>query len=123
MSNGSWISLGRNITIVEVLKQEAIVKNFSYKEVSFYKIFKSTFTLEDVENTASNIRLELYKDNKLLQSKNLDKLSDYNNESMDVSSNGRYELKVIADINLNQDITEDNTVHFKPVLALRFELS
>ena len=34
---------------------------------------------------------------------------------MDVSSNGRYELKVIADINLNQDITEDNTIFNKEI--------
>ena len=40
-SDGSWISLGSNIARVEVLKQEAIVKNFSYKEHSLYKRFES----------------------------------------------------------------------------------
>ena len=122
MSNGLWISLGRNIATVEVLKQEAIVKNFSYKENSLGKNFESKFTLEDIDNTASNIRLELYKDNKLLQSKNLGKSSDYN-VSMDVSSNGRYELKIISDINLNQDVTENNTIFNKEIFKTYVNIS
>ena len=122
MSNGSWISLGRNIATVEILKQEAIVKNFSYKEHSLDKKFESKFTLEDIENTTSNIRLELYKDNKLLQSKKLGKSSDYN-VSMEVNSNGRYELKIIADINLNQDVNENNTIFNKEIFKTYINIS
>lgn len=121
-SDGSWISLGSNIARVEVLKQEAIVKNFSYKEYSLDKRFESKFTIEDTENTASNIRLELYKDNKLFQIKNLDKSSDYN-VSMEVNSNGKYELKIIGDISLNQDVTDNNTIFNKEIFKTYVNIS
>ncbi|MFQ7440482.1 hypothetical protein, partial [Romboutsia timonensis] len=117
-----WISLGSNIARVEVLKQEAIVKNFSYKEYSLDKRFESKFTIEDTENTASNIRLELYKDNKLFQIKNLDKSSDYN-VSMEVNSNGKYELKIIGDISLNQDVTDNNTIFNKEIFKTYVNIS
>ena len=121
-SDGSWISLGSNIARVEVLKQEAIVKNFSYKEYSLHERFESKFTIEDTENTASNIRLELYKDNKLFQIKNLDKSSDYN-VSMEVNSNGKYELKIIGDISLNQDVTDNNTIFNKEIFKTYVNIS
>lgn len=121
-SDGSWISLGSNIARVEVLKQEAIVKNFSYKEYSLHERFESKFTIEDTENTASNIRLELYKDNKLFQIKNLDKSSDYN-VSMKVNSNGKYELKIIGDISLNQDVTDNNTIFNKEIFKTYVNIS
>ena len=62
MSNGSWISLGQNITTINVLKQEASINSFNYKEESENKKVNITFNLEDLDNSASNIRLELSKE-------------------------------------------------------------
>lgn len=69
MSNGSWISLGQNITTINVLKQEASINSFNYKEESENKKVNITFNLEDLDNSASNIRLELSKDDNLLENK------------------------------------------------------
>ena len=45
MSNGSWISLGNNIKTVEVLKDEASIKNFNYEEQSLNKNVQIKFDL------------------------------------------------------------------------------
>ena len=103
MSNGAWISLGENITTVEVLKEEASVSNFYYEEQSLDKKIEVKFNLDDIDNTASNIRLELYKDNNLLENIRLDKMANYSIH-LPVNSNGVYNLKILSDINLNQNI-------------------
>ena len=46
MSNGSWISLGDNVATVEVLKEEATIKNFVYEEHSINKILEVKFNLD-----------------------------------------------------------------------------
>jgi hypothetical protein len=51
MSNGSWINLGENTVNVEVLKDEATIKNFSYEELSIEKKIGLKFDLEDLDNT------------------------------------------------------------------------
>ena len=107
MSNGSWISLGENIANVEVLKEVASVKNFTYEEQSIYKRVKAKFNLEDIDNTASNLKLEFYKDNELVKTEILDKKSEYE-VYLPTTSNGKYDFKVLADINLTQGIAKNN---------------
>lgn len=122
MSNGAWVSLGENVVTLEVLKNEASIKNFSYEEQSIDKKVNIKFDLEDLENTASNLRLEFYKDDKLLENRKLDKTSKY---AMDlyVNSNGIYKLKILGDINLNQNITEDTTIYNKEIFTTSIKLS
>lgn len=122
MSNGSWLSLGENICTVDILKEEASIKNFNYKQYSESKMFEVKFTLEDTENTASNLRLELYKDNILLKSKNLNKSENYT-EYLPSNSNGGYELKILADINLNENATESNTIFNKEIFKTIINIS
>ena len=110
MSNGSWISLGDNVATVEVLKEEATIKNFVYEEQSINKILEVKFNLDDVDNTASNLRLELYKDEQLIESKRLNKKLDYV-EHLNINSNGIYSLKILADINLNQSTKKNNILY------------
>ncbi len=43
MSDGAWISLGENVVTLEVLKNEATIKNFSYEEQSIDKKLKLKF--------------------------------------------------------------------------------
>ena len=107
MSNGSWISLGENITNVEVLKEVASVKNFTYEEQSIYKRVKAKFNLEDIDNTASNLKLEFYKDNELVKTEMLDKKSEYG-VYLPTTSNGKYDFKILADVNLTQGIAKNN---------------
>ena len=108
MSNGSWISLGKNIANVEVLKEIASVKNFTYEEQSLSERVKAKFNLEDVDNTASNLKLEFYKDNELVKTEILDKKSDYE-VYLPTTSNGKYDFKILADVNLTQGIAKNNT--------------
>lgn len=122
MSNGAWISLGENVVTLEVLKSEASIKNFSYEEQSIDKKLKLKFDLEDLENTASNLRLEFYKDDKLLENKKLNKTSNYSMD-LDVNSNGIYNLKILADINLNQNITKDTTIYNKEIFTTSINVS
>ena len=122
MSNGAWVSLGENVVTLEVLKNEASIKNFSYEEESIDKKLKLKFDLEDLENTASNLRLEFYKDDKLLENRKLDKTSNYIMD-LDVNSNGIYNFKILSDINLNQNITEDTTIYNKEIFTTSIKLS
>lgn len=122
MSNGSWISLGENIANIEVLKQEAIVKGFTHEEQRLNKRIEVKFSIDDIENTASNLRLEFYKGNELLESKKIDKTLNYN-MYLPTISNGNYELKIFADINLNQNVTESNTIFNKVIFSTTMNIS
>ena len=122
MSNGSWINLGENTVNVEVLKDEATIKNFSYEELSIEKKIGLKFDLEDLDNTASNLRLEVYKDDKLLESKKLNKISSYT-MNIDTKSNGIYNLKILADIDLNQNSTKNSTLFNKEIFTTFIKVS
>ena len=122
MSNGSWISLGDNVATVEVLKEEATIKNFIYEEQSINKILEVKFNLDDVDNTASNLRLELYKDEQLIESKRLNKKLDYV-EHLNINSNGIYSLKILADINLNQSTKKNNILYNKEIFSTNISIS
>lgn len=122
MSNGAWVSLGENVVTLEVLKNEASIKNFSYEEESIDKKLKLKFDLEDLENTASNLRLEFSKDDKLLENRKLDKTSNYT-INLDINSNGIYNFKILADINLNQNISKDTTIYNKEIFSTSINVS
>ena len=93
MSNGAWISLGQNIMCVEVLKSEASINNFNYEEKSEDKKVEIKFDLNDLENTTSNLRLEFYKDNSIVEVIKLDKKPSYLIR-LPINSNGIYNLKL-----------------------------
>lgn len=122
MSNGAWISLGQNITSVEVLKSEASINNFNYEEKSEDKKVEIKFDLNDLENTASNLRLEFYKDNSIVEVIKLDKKPSYL-ISLPINSNGIYNLKILSDINLNQSINENNTILNKEIFTANINIS
>ena len=122
MSNGSWISLGQNITTINVLKQEASINSFNYKEESENKKVNITFNLEDLDNSASNIRLELSKDDNLLEKINLDKMVNYSID-LSINSNGIYNLKILSDINLNQNISEESILLNKEIFSTKIRVS
>lgn len=122
MSNGSWISLGQNITTINVLKQEASINSFNYKEESENKKVNITFNLEDLDNSASNIRLELSKDDNLLEKINLDKMVNYSID-LPINSNGIYNLKILSDINLNQNISKESILLNKEIFSTKIRVS
>ena len=122
MSNGSWISLGQNITTINVLKQEASINSFNYKEESENKKVNITFNLEDLDNSASNIRLELSKDDNLLEKINLDKMVNYSID-LSINSNGIYNLKILSDRNLNQNISEESILLNKEIFSTKIRVS
>lgn len=122
MSNGSWISLGQNITTINVLKQEASINSFNYKEESENKKVNIIFNLEDLDNSASNIRLELSKDDNLLEKINLDKMVNYSID-LSINSNGIYNLKILSDINLNQNISEESILLNKEIFSTKIRVS
>lgn len=122
MSNGSWINVGEHIQSIEVLKDEGSIKNFSYEEKSVDKKVDIKFDLNDLENTNSNLKLEFYKDNNLLENVKLEKMQNYY-ISLPVSSNGMYSLKILSDINLNQNDNEDNIVFSKVIFTTNIYIS
>lgn len=122
MSNGSWINVGEHIQSIEVLKDEGSIKNFSYEEKSEDKKVDIKFDLNDLENTTSNLKLEFYKDDKLLETIKLDKKQNYC-MSLPVNSNGMYSLKILSDINLNQNTNEENIVLSKEIFTTAINIS
>ena len=122
MSNGSWINVGEHIQSIEVLKDEGSIKNFSYEEKSADKKVDIKFDLNDLENTTSNLKLEFYKDDNLLETIKLDKMQNYC-MSLPVNSNGMYSLKILSDINLNQNTNKDNIVLSKEIFTTTINIS
>lgn len=122
MSNGAWISLGQNIQTVEVLKDEGSIKNFNYEEKSLDKKIDIKFDLEDFDNTISNLKLEFYKDDSLLETIKLDKMQNYS-ITLPVNSNGMYNLKILSDISLHQDSNRHNRVFSKVIFTTIINIS
>ena len=122
MSNGAWISLGQNIQTVEVLKDEGSIKNFNYEEKSLDKKIDIKFDLEDLDNTISNLKLEFYKDDSLLETIKLDKMQNYS-ITLPVNSNGMYNLKILSDISLHQDSNRHNRVFSKVIFTTTINIS
>lgn len=114
MSDNTIITT-ENSETVEVLKEEAKVKNFTYEEESFAKRIRSKFSIEDVDNSSSNIRLEFYKGNQLIESIKLDKKDNYE-VYLPTKSNGKYKVKVLVDTNLTQDEIEEYTIQNNVIL-------
>ena len=115
MSDNSIINVDKTAT-VEILKSEAKVKDFKYETNSAGKNITMKFNLEDIDNSASNLRLEVYKDNELVATNNLDRKELYEEKVM-TYTNGIYEIKVLADINLNSTVNEENTILNKVLLS------
>ena len=76
MSDGTLINIDKT-TNVEILKSKAKIKNFYYEENSLEKIINTKFDLEDIDNSASNLNLEVYKGGELVYSEKLDRKSKY----------------------------------------------
>ena len=122
MSNGEWVNVGKNTQTIEVLRDEAIVTNFNYKEISEDKKVLVKFDVNDLDNSASNLKLEFYKDNVLIDSKNLDKRLNYEVDLITMS-NGIYGIKILSDINLHTKINQNNTILNKEIFSTNINVS
>lgn len=103
-----------NTEVVNILKEEAKVKNFTYEEETLARRIKATFAIEDKDNTTSNTRLEIYKDKEIIKTIELDKKENYT-VYIPMEYNGKYKVKVVSDINRTGDI-EDESVTYNNVL-------
>lgn len=112
MSDGTLINIDKT-TNVEILKSKAKIKNFYYEENSLEKIINTKFDLEDIDNSASNLNLEVYKGGELVYSEKLDRKSEYD-LNIPTKSKGLYEVKVLADVNLSSSTNKviENTEIF-----------
>ncbi len=90
MSDNTLVSTD-NTASVNVLKSEPKIKNFVYEKKSVFKKLSVQFAIEDVDNTTSDLRIELYKDNKLLKTEKINNLEDYYGY-FNTDTNGTYEL-------------------------------
>lgn len=122
MSNGAWISVGKNTQTIEVLKDEATIRNFTYKEISEDKKVSVKFDINDLDSSALNLKLEFYKDNILIDSINLDRQSTYEID-LPTISNGRYEIKILSDINLSTKTDESSTILNKEIFSTNINVS
>lgn len=108
MSDNTIISTN-NTAMVEVLKDEAKIKNFTYAEETIQRRIKAKFNIEDKDNSSSNMRVEVYRGNELIKTKELEKQQEDYNLYLDTEYNGKYKIKFIADINRTVDaLDEDN---------------
>ena len=96
MSNGAWISVGENVSV--------------------------KFDMNDLDNSALNLRLEFYKDNILIDSINLDRQSTYEVD-LPTISNGIYEVKILSDINLSTKTDESSTLLNKEIFFTSINVS
>lgn len=115
MSDNTIISTD-NIATLEVMKSEPMVKDFKYESMVAAKKVSFSFSLEDIDNSASNLVMEIYKDKELINSKNLDKKAFYE-ESFSTMTNGLYEIKILADVNLNSSADVKNIISNKELLS------
>jgi hypothetical protein len=115
MSDNTLINVD-NIANIEILKSEPIIKDFKYETKAISKRIFMDFKLEDIDNSASNLRIEVYKDDELISTKNLDKKEVYE-EQITTKTNGLYKLKILADINVHNVVNEENTILNKEIFA------
>ena len=78
--------------------------------------------MDDLDNSALKLKLEFYKDNILIDSINLDKLSTYEVD-LPTSSNGIHEIKILSDINLSTKIDESSTILNKEIFSTNINVS
>lgn len=113
MSDGTLINLEKS-TSVEVLKSQAQIKNFYCDKDPLGKSIIVKFDLEDIDNSASSLNIEVCKDEELVYSKKLDKKSKYE-INIPIKSKGLYNVKILGDINLSSD--KNNEVKNKEIFC------
>lgn len=120
MSDNTLVSTD-NTASVNVLKSEPKIKNFVYEKKSVFKKLSVQFAIEDVDNTTSDLRIELYKDNKLLKTEKINNLEDYYGY-FNTDTNGTYEFKIVGDVNLYSN-TKSSTLHDKVIFTESINIS
>lgn len=94
-----------NNTTVDILKTKAKVKNFSYKEQPSKDQIITDFNVEDVDDSVSNLRIELYLDDKNIYTKNVEK-NQYNKIYLPTQGDGKYEIRIVGDEYLSTGLGE-----------------
>lgn len=120
MSDNTLVSTD-DTAVVNILKSEPKIKNFVYEKKSAFKKLSVQFDIEDVDNTASDLRIELYKDNKLLKTEKINNLENYYGY-FNTDTNGKYEFKIVGDINLYSN-TKSRTLHDKVIFTESINIS
>lgn len=120
MSDNTLVSTD-DTAIVNVLKSEPKVSNFVYEKKSGFKRLIVDFDIEDVDNTASNLRMELYKDNELLKTEKINSLGNHY-RYFNTDTNGKYEFKIVGDVNLYSN-TENRTLYDKVIFKESINIS
>ena len=119
MSDGTLINLDTT-TNIEVLKSQAQIKNFYYEETALDKSIITKFDLEDLDDSALNLNMEVYKGEELVYSEKLDKKSKYE-LSIPIKTKGLYEVKVFADISLSLD--ENKSIKNKEIFSQNINIT
>lgn len=120
MSDNTLVSTD-DTAVVDVLKSEPKVKNFVYEKKSAFKRLIVQFDIEDVDNTVSDLRIELYKDNELLKTEKINSLENYY-RYFNTDTNGKYEVKIVGDVNLYAN-TESRTLTDKVIFKESINIS
>lgn len=98
LSNGNILNMNA-VADINVLKSEPTIENVEYEEVDNEGNITVKFELNDIDNSASNIKAVLYKPeyNPISEQR----INEKRTQKVDfkVESNGEYKLKIFADIN------------------------
>ena len=120
MSDNTLVSTD-NITTVDILKTEPVVKNFSYVEQTAKERIVTDFTFEDVDSAASNLKIALYKNDKNIYTQDIDK-NEYKKIYLPTSGNGKYEIRIIGDVQLSTGPDENYTEIGKTIYSQSFKI-
>ncbi len=102
LSDGTILDMDE-VSNIKVLKSNPVIKDVNYEEVDTKGNIKVKFNLDDIDNTVSNMKVALYKSwNNSISEYEIDKKRS-NEVDFKVDSNGKYKLKIFADVNITPD--------------------
>lgn len=123
MSDGTLINTN-STTEIEVLKSKPRIKNFSSKDLKSSEKIYTEFDLEDIDNSVSNLKLNVYRNNKLIETQELDKADNYK-KYVSAKDSGFYKFEVVGDVNLYSEGKEEkiklNERIFSEVIRVKFK--
>lgn len=105
-SNGVSVWPNKQMNVY-VIKSEPVVSNFSYTEGEEGKI-STKFDLKDLDNSLSNVKVSLYDEKGILIQEHKLAKKEKCNLDFSVKVNGKYNLQVIGDVNLYNDLNRLN---------------
>ena len=119
LSDGTILDMDAVFNI-KVLKSNPTIKDIDYEELDTKGNIKVKFNLDDIDDTVSNMKVALYEYwNNPISEYEIDKTGPHEVD-FKVDSNGKYKLKIFADVNRtpDKDSTEKEKVLYSEDITI-----